>query len=235
MKRFISFVFLAVAMPFVLSCTTPEIRTVAILGDSYSTFAGYIPEGYACWYSQTPQGENDVTMVEQTWWHQFCSANGYELVLNNSYSGSTVCNTGYDAVDYSDRSFITRMKDCVEGDEIPDMILIFGGTNDSWANSPIGEMKYENWTQEDLYDFLPAYCNMLDYLTKAAPDAVIVNIINSELKDEVTNGIMEASAHYGTRCLLLHDIEKLWGHPSVKGMSAISDQLTSFLQSSAIH
>ena len=72
-----------------------EIKTVAILGDSYSTFDGYIPEGNACWYFTTPQGENDVVAVEQTWWHQFCREGGYELVLNESYSGATVCNTGY--------------------------------------------------------------------------------------------------------------------------------------------
>ena len=44
-----------------------EIKTFSILGDSYSTFDGHIPEGNACWYFSTPQGENDVTYVEQTW------------------------------------------------------------------------------------------------------------------------------------------------------------------------
>ena len=27
---------------------------VSILGDSYSTFKGYIPDSYACWYDTTP-------------------------------------------------------------------------------------------------------------------------------------------------------------------------------------
>lgn len=231
MIRSIYLFLLALLAPFMISCTTPEIRTIAILGDSYSTFDGYIPEGYACWYFSVPQGENDVTKVEETWWHQLCASKGYELLLNNSYSGSTVCNTGYDGADYKDRSFITRMKDCVSGEVMPDMILIFGGTNDSWANSPIGEPKYSGWTEEDLYSFLPAYCHMLDYLTEEAPETIIINIINSELKDEITEGIISASEHYGTHSLLLKDVEKLWGHPSIKGMTSISEQLGAFIDS----
>ena len=47
----------------------------------------------------------------------------YELERNNSYSGSTVCHTGYKGADYSDRSFITRMVDLGQ----PDIILVFWG------------------------------------------------------------------------------------------------------------
>lgn len=65
MKRF--FLLTAFLLLSVLSFAQPkEIKTVAILGDSYSTFDGYIPEGNACWYFTTPQGENDVVAVEQT-------------------------------------------------------------------------------------------------------------------------------------------------------------------------
>ena len=143
-----------------------EIKTFSILGDYYSTFDGHIPEGNACWYFSTPQGDNDVTCVEQTWWHQFAKDSGLELILNESYSGSTICNSGYDGADYSDRAFTTRM---------------FGGTNDSWANSPIGELQFDRWSSEDMYCCLPSCCFMLNYLTTAAPDSEIVFLINSEL------------------------------------------------------
>ena len=213
----------------VSSCAKPGIRTVAILGDSYSTFDGYIPEGNAYWYSSVPQGDNDVVKVEDTWWHQFCEAGGYELVLNESWSGSTICNTGYDAVPCPTWSFNARMKNIVAGENDPDLILIFGGTNDSWAGSPIGEMKYSDWTSEDLESYLPACCFMLDYLTKEAPDSEIICIINSELKDEITQGQIDVCAHYGVHSLLLKDIDKIWGHPSIAGMAAISAQLTEFV------
>ena len=224
-------IILAVLLSFVFAdcyAQSNEVKTFAILGDSYSTFEGYIPEGNACWYSTTPHGENDVTSVEQTWWHLFAKENGYELILHDSYSGSTICNTGYDGVDYSDRSFIQRMFNVTIGN--PDLIVIFGGTNDSWANAPIGELSYNSWTSSSLYSFLPACCLMLEYLTASASGSQIVFVINSELKEEVTNGIIEACKHYGVQSLLLKDIDKIWSHPSVKGMSQISEQLSTFIK-----
>lgn len=205
-----------------------EIRTVAILGDSYSTFDGYIPEGNACWYFTTPQGDNDVVSVEQTWWHMFCRDCGYDLVLNESYSGSTICNTGYDGADYSDRAFIKRMRNVIAGN--PDLIIVFGGTNDSWADAPVGHLRLDgSWTQEELYSCLPACCYLLEHLSKEAAGAEILFVINSELKYEIVAGIMEACDHYGVRHLLLKDIEKKWGHPSVKGMAQINEQIKTYI------
>lgn len=215
---------------FILACVScARVGTIAVLGDSYSTFDGYIPEDNKCWYFTEPHGENDVVSVEQTWWHQFCLEGGYELALNESYSGSTICNTGYDGVDYTDRSFISRMTHLTSLEELPDMILIFGGTNDSWAGSPVGELMYEGWSPEDMYSCLPACCFMLDHLTTRAPKSQIVFIMNSELKEEITAGIEQACNHYGVHFLQLRDIEKLWGHPSILGMTQIKDQLLEFV------
>ena len=156
-----------------------EIKTFSIRGASYSTFDGHIPESNACWYFSTPQGDNDVTCVEQTWWHQFAKDSGLELILNESYSGSTICNSGYDGADYSDRAFTTRMFKVAEGK--PDLIIVFGGTNDAWAGSPVGEYKWADWTAEDCKYFRPAYACLLDGLQKQYPKAKIYSILNSEL------------------------------------------------------
>lgn len=230
MRRFFLLMALMLSVTAVSAQADKTIRTVAVLGDSYSTFDGYIPEGNASWYFTHPHGENDVVRVEDTWWHRFCTEEGYDLVLNESWSGSTICNTGYDGVHCPTWSFIARMKNLVAGENDPDLILIFGGTNDSWAGSPIGELKYADWTEEDLLSYLPACCYLLDYLTREAPDAEIVCIINSELKQEITRGQIDVCAHYGTHPLLLQDIEKIWGHPSVKGMAAIAEQLGAFVK-----
>ena len=83
---------------------------VSILGDSYSTFEGYIPVGNAVWYDTRPNPKKtDVSDVKHTWWWQFISRGGYILGVNDSYSGATVSYTGYNGADYSDRSFITRL------------------------------------------------------------------------------------------------------------------------------
>ena len=70
-------------------------QTVAVLGDSYSTFEGFIPKGYATWYTTAVQKVTDVNKVEQTWWWQVIKEGGYKMGNINSYSGSTICNTGY--------------------------------------------------------------------------------------------------------------------------------------------
>ena len=167
--------------------------------------------------------------VEDTWWHQFSSVTGWRLLLNESWSGSTICNTGYDGVPCPTWSFIARMKNIVAGDSDPDLILICGGTNDSWANSPIGQLKFSDWTEEDLASYLPACCYMLDYLRREAPQTEIVCIVNSELKPEITQGQFDACEHYGAHALLLKDIDKLWGHPSVAGMTAMCEQVIAFV------
>ena len=142
-------------------------------------------------------------------------------ILGDSYSGSTVCHTGYEKADYSDRSFITRIHNL----GTPDIILVFGGTNDSWAGAPIGVYQYDGWTKADLYSFRPAFCYLLASLKQLYPAARIYNITNSELSEEVTDSMDEICRHYGIENIRLHDIDKQWGHPSVQGMQSIDAQV----------
>ncbi len=125
---------------------------------------------------------------------------------------------GLSKADYSDRSFVTRMDN-------PDVLLVFGGTNDSWAKVPIGDYQYADWSKEDLYNFRPAFCRLMDYLIKNYPDTKIYNITNSELSEGVTNSIDEICRHYGVPNIRLHDIEKQTGHPFIKGMKSINEQI----------
>ena len=141
----------ALLLLFMTICSTgfsQYRKSVSILGDSYSTFEHYLqPDTNAVWYFPQPLNKNDVTSVGQTWWYKFIQESGYRLCVNNSFSGSTICHTGYQKADYSDRSFVTRMDNL----GCPDIILIFGGTNDSWAGAPIGEYQYAAWTKQNVY------------------------------------------------------------------------------------
>ena len=217
---------LATAVLLVVSCHVP--KTFVILGDSYSTFKGHIPEGNAVWYTDAGRPGNDVTAVEQTWWYQFAEHTGLQLLDNNSYSGSTVCNTGYNGEDYSDRSFITRMPQTLQYK--PDLVLIFGGTNDSWSGAPVGELQFSGWTAEDLYKALPAYCYMLDFYKKNAPRTRVVCIMNDGLKPEITSGMVAACEHYDVDYVMLEGIDKGDGHPTIKGMTQICGALESYIQ-----
>lgn len=229
---------IALAVMLSLSCMGQNSpKKVVVLGDSYSTFEGYIPNGYACWYFVQEMMINDCHSVEQTWWRLVCKETGAKLLLNSSYSGATICNTGYNGQNYKDRSFVTRAKRDIVAEDgtikcggTPDIIFIFGGTNDSWANSPKGEMLgKDNWKSADLNQVLPATCYMLGYLTEKLPKTRIIVLINSGLDEVTTNGLAEASKIFGVESLLLKDVDKQMNHPSIAGMRAIADQIEAIL------
>ncbi len=203
--------------------TSAQTKKVSILGDSYSTFKDYNPEGYAPFY---PDANNDVKDVEQTWWSLYIKANGYQLEKNNSWGGTTICGTGYFRRDASASAFTSRVDLLGE----PDIIFVFGGTNDAWAGSPVGEYQYSDWTKEDCMNFRPALACLLDALQKRYPEAKLYSILNSELREEINESMRVVCQHYGVQLIELHDIEKQNGHPSVAGMKSICEQLQEAIQ-----
>ena len=206
-----------------------QTKAVSILGDSYSTYEDFVtPATNELWYyAKNSEQKTDVKDVRQTWWHQLIKENGWRLAVNNSYSGATISYTGYDGNDYSPRSFNTRMDNLGQ----PDIIFIFGATNDSWAGSPIGDFKYEDIKKADLYEFRPALAHMLRWMTDRYVNTEIYFILNTELKDEINTSVKTICAHYGVPVITLTEVDKISGHPSVKGMRQIADQVNGFLKS----
>ena len=206
-----------------------QTKAVSILGDSYSTYEDFVtPATNELWYyAKNSDQKTDVKDVRQTWWHQLIKENGWRLAVNNSYSGATISYTGYDGNDYSPRSFNTRMDNLGQ----PDIIFIFGATNDSWAGSPIGDFKYEDIKKADLYEFRPALAHMLRWMTDRYVNTEIYFILNTELKDEINTSVKTVCEHYGGPVITLTEVDKISGHPSVKGMRQIADQVNSFLKS----
>jgi len=208
-----------------------QTKSVSILGDSYSTFEDFVtPSTNELWYyAKNVPAKSDVNNVRQTWWHQVISENGWRLCLNNSYSGATISYSGYDGNDYSARSFNTRMDNLGQ----PDIIFIFGATNDSWAGSPIGDYQYEGIRKADLYAFRPALAHMLQWMTDRYINTEIYFLLNSELSEDINTSVKTICDHYGVPVIALSNIDKISGHPSVKGMRQIADQVNSFLKSNA--
>lgn len=224
MKRISSILALAILAIVSLSAQEQKVK-VSILGDSYSTFEGYVVEGNELWYGSSPQWDrgNDVVRVWDTWWHQLIDDNGLQLEVNDSWSGSTVCTTSYNGVHRPDNAFISKMRIDRLGN--PDVILVFGGTNDMWAGSPLGDYQYADWTEDDLRNFRPALCYLFDQLHKHYPNALIYNIENTELRSEFYESCEVICKHYGVTRVRLHHISKQLGHPSIDGMNAIARQV----------
>jgi len=221
------------------------LGNVFILGDSYSTFGGYIPEGYSAYYTadgpyylqKIPElkfNENDVCDVTQTWWYNLVNENGV-LIQNNSWSGTTLCNTGYNGKDDSEISFIGRVekleKEGFFDKNRIDTVFIFGGTNDSFADSPLGKCMFSHWAKQDLYEVLPGFCYLADKLKHILPDANIYSILNTGLKKEITDGYKLACDNLGIDAIELRDIDKVESHPTVRGMLAIKNQILEYINS----
>ena len=205
------------------------MKNCVIFGDSYSTYAGHIPEGYPTYY---PCG--DVDDVSKTWWARFFENADMNVLQNNSWSGSPLGFTGYCNMDCSKfGSFIVRYRQLKEEGFFEknsiDSIFVFGGTNDSWAEAPLGEVMLSGWEEKDLFCVLPAICYFAYILKTDMPEAEIVFLANTGIKDEIRNCFETAAKHFGVKCVKLHDIDKESNHPTSSGMEAICEQLAEAL------
>jgi hypothetical protein len=207
------------------------MKNIFIFGDSYSTYQGYIPEGYAPYYPNL-----DVRTVEETWWKRFADKTGAHILQNNSWSGSTICCTGYDGVDCSQtNAFIYRYEKLkAEGffdENKVDTLLVFGGTNDSWSDAPLGKEMLADWKREDLFCVLPAICYFACLLKKDLPNTEIVFMLNTDLKKEIGDCFVRIAEAYGVKTVVLENIDKDSGHPTSKGMEQICAQLIQSISS----
>ena len=206
-----------------------QLGRTLILGDSYSTFAGYIPDGFHAWYPQADG--NDVQRVEDTWWYGLLDGQNNILVRNDSFSGATVCNTVRPELSV-DTSFVSRLQALVAGGFFVknpvDTVLVFGGTNDHWTQAPVGQFQTAPFTEQDLLAFVPACCAIAAQLAENAPTATVCWLINTELGEDYSAGIRQAAAYYGQTCLAFAHIDKQSGHPSVQGMAEIAAAIRAF-------
>ena len=208
------------------------INRFMIFGDSYSTHKDFIPEDYAHYYCTEGRApDQPVTKMrpEETWWGRLIEKSDAELVFNDSWSGSTIGYTGYAGDCSTTSSFICRYRKHMAAGffkthEI-DTIFVFGGTNDSWSNAPLGEEQYADWQESDLFNVRPAICYFMDTLKKDHPDARLVFIANCDIKGEVVDCIKNAAARLGVETVVLHDVDKECGHPTPRGMEQICEQI----------
>ena len=116
-------------------------KRLSVIGDSISTFRGWIPGGYSAHY---PAVDGTLTLVNETYWYRLVHdyMKDCEFDTNISFSGSTVTNTtdanykakyGTATNAWFKKDFSTRFAEC-GGMGRPDIILIHGGTND-WAHN----------------------------------------------------------------------------------------------------
>ena len=145
---------------------------LSILGDSISTFDGYIPTDYNIFYP----GSGDISTVEKTWWWQVMNATGMELNANASSSNTTITGDSLDTTGSAPGCSTKRMIDLTPGDDgpAPDILIVFMGTNDFLRSVELGTFTEPSPQDEGVVNnFCDAYELMIQKLNALYPNAEI--------------------------------------------------------------
>lgn len=134
-----------------------EQKTLSVIGDSISTFAGYIPEDVPAeriYYDGTNAG---VTTIHKMWWQIVCDKLGYERNTINAYGGSRVTNTNALGEATTGVSRATALDNGAD----PDIIIAYIGINDFNGGVALGDYVGKGVIPEDMTQFGAAYAKML--------------------------------------------------------------------------
>lgn len=143
-------------------------KKISILGDSISTYAGYIPATYEVYYSGNNCG---VSSVDETWWKRVINITGMELCVNDSWSGATVSNVRDQW--YPNSSGVDRCENLNTDDVSPDIIIVYMGTNDFRNLVSIGDYDGTQEFPTIASTFKNAYAIMLKKILTKYPSAMV--------------------------------------------------------------
>jgi len=219
-------------------------KLFSILGDSVSTLDGYSRPYGAEFYAGENKFRSNVFSPEDTWWGKVIDKLGGELLVNNSFSGSTVCRREgciFPSYGCSDE----RTSDLSRGGISPDVIMVYMGTNDRGYGLP---PTADGMDEEDVSVFSVAYSLMLKKLkenyplaeiwcfTLAAsyrrdyPDTPFSYMCRGHHMDEYCEVIRSCAGEHGCRVIDLYKatesnrFEAFDGlHPSDAGMAVIAE------------
>lgn len=193
--------------------------SISILGDSLSTFEGYIPSKNISYY---PNDTNDVFSVNDTWWMRLISKTNARLEINNSWSGSKV--SGNDISSYLNR---------VDNVGNPKYLIIHGGTNDSWNDVPVGSLHFSaDISALNINEFADSYDLLVRRAISLCPNTNIILVIPHTVSDSYAAIINEIAKYYnlfGCVDLRQYNFNTVNGHYQVEGMKTVEESIAKLL------
>ena len=215
-------------------------KKFSILADSISTFSGYNHPDCEIFYDAIRKRESGVLSYSDTWWGRALDRLGAELLINNSFSGSTVTRDKRHEIE-SYASGDTRIKSLANGALTPDVIMVFMGMNDWLGGAPL----YPEDAEGDIHCFSLDYKAMIEKLKREYPSAEIWCLAlparrEGEYPDEgrflryerhineFCEVIREVAHEYSVKLIDIYDPERPFEtfdgyHPSYRGMATIAD------------
>ena len=198
---------------------------VGVIGDSISSFSGIIPSGYKAYY---PKSDCDVDKWTKTYWgiliNEYWDA---DLDVNCSWSGGCVAPGVSGKTVGSD--FVTRCTDFVN----PDVILLFGGTNDAIASNGValGDYNYDLpfGSLDTNCRFRDSYIAVIKAIQANYPAAKIIIILGDHVTGEYATSVEEIAKHYEIPYVDFRgddNVTKYSGsHPNYNGMKYMAKKI----------
>ncbi len=186
-------------------------KKVSILGDSISTFKGVTDNGernstitseYLARYAPATDTDSSLvklTSVDDTWWMQTINRYGMELVVNNSWRGTKVLDSGIRSGFgiRCENLHDNTLENNAGGVAVnPDIIAIHMGTNDYLQNVSVGTFDASYIRDDDTYaapaTFAQAYAVMLHKIRQTYPAADVFCFTLSPITYKTDNAALEA-------------------------------------------
>lgn len=145
-------------------------KKLGIVGDSISTYEGWVPDGYDVYYRN---GEI-LPSVENTYWK--IAINELGMVVGNcSWSGSYVSGDSTSTSNANIGTSTKRINDLSADGINPDIVLVYMGTNDFLFGRDKGEFNMSSdYVDGNISTFMNAYALLLTKIRKAYPNCKIL-------------------------------------------------------------
>lgn len=225
-----------------------QLKKFSVLGDSISTFFGYSQPPEAVFYSSINRYETGVCSVSDTWWSKVIDALGGQLLVNDSFSGSTVTfDPRYEIASYGCSDERTSSLDA--NGKTPDVILVFMGINDRGSGVLLRPTREEE--KKDPRIFSEAYSEMLRKLQTNYPkaelwclslplgslDGYAPSAAARQKNEEYSKVVAECAAHKNCRLIdicKMKPYESIDGlHPNADGMNRIAEAVLAALNNNS--
>ena len=192
----------------------------SVLGDSYSTYSGYMPSSNWTYYPK-----NTVDDVSKMWWYIVDEETNYAYDIINAWSGGTV-SLYSESTKGAGSPFVKRINNLGS----PDLIFIMGGLNDADHDVPLGEYKYSNFENEDLNYFRPSCAYVISQLKTQYPSAVIVWITEAITAADYMTSIHTICNEMNVPYLdpVPEIVQK---HPTAQGQATIANMVIDWMES----
>ena len=145
-------------------------KKLGIIGDSISTYEGWIPDGYDVYYGNG----GPLPSVENTYWK--IAINELGMVVGNcSWSGSFVTGDSTSTSNANIGTSTKRINDLSADGINPDIVLVYMGTNDFLFDKDKGEFNMSSdYVDGNISTFMNAYALLLTKIRKAYPNCKIL-------------------------------------------------------------